>query len=124
MARDHAAIDLIETLQKVRVPSFIANRDGTITWLNDAARRTFGDLTGRPFTMFVASSDVPVAQRALERKLRGVPLTDYEIDVFTADGRRRHAEISSVRIEGGDRCHAVFGVVLTGTPRTSVAGSV
>jgi DNA-binding CsgD family transcriptional regulator len=31
---------------------------------------------------------------------------------MTRDGRRRPAEISSVAIAGGDRCHAVFGVVL------------
>ena len=37
--------------------------------------------------------------------------------MFTVDGRRRRAEISSVPIENGDNCHAVFGVVLPGRPR-------
>jgi PAS domain S-box-containing protein len=123
MAREHAAIDLIETLQRVKVPSFVADRTGAITWLNDAARTAFGDLTGRPFTTVVAPDDVAVARRQLERKLAGgVPLTDYEVDVFTADGRRRHAEISSVPIEGGDQCHAVFGVVFAGEPREASSG--
>jgi PAS domain S-box-containing protein len=123
MAQSHAKIDLIETLQPVKVPSFIADRAGTITWLNDAARSTFGDLTGQPFTKFVAPGDVAIARRQLERKLQGVPLTDYEVDVVTADGRRRHAEISSVRIEGGDQCHAVFGVMVTGPPRERSTGA-
>ena len=61
--------------------------------------------------------DVPVVRQQLERKLQGAPFTDYEVDVFTADGRRRRAEISSVPIENGDDCHAVFGVVIPGKPR-------
>jgi DNA-binding NarL/FixJ family response regulator len=39
-------------------------------------------------------------------------VTDYEVEVITPNGRRRHVEISSVPIRGGDACHAVFGVVL------------
>jgi PAS domain S-box-containing protein len=117
MVRTHPSIELTKTLQRVNVPSFVADRNGTITWLNDAAKGTFGDLVGRPFTTLVAPEDVSLARRQLERKLRGVPVTDYEIDVLTADGRRRRAEVSSVRIEGGGDCHAFFGVALTGRPR-------
>ena len=111
------SIELTRTLEKVKVPSFIAASDGTLTWGNQAAKQMFGDLTGRPFTTVVAPEDVPLVERQLERKLRGAPVTDYEVDVFTADGRRRRAEISSVPIENGDECHAIFGVVLTGKPR-------
>lgn len=107
----------METLQHVKVPSFIADRDGTITWLNDAAKDIFGDLVGRPAVSVVAPGYVPLMQQQLERKLRGARSTDYEVDVITADGRRRRAEISSVPIAGGDSCHAVFGVALIGPPR-------
>ena len=111
------SIELTRTLEKVKVPSFIAASDGTLTWGNQAAKQMFGDLTGRPFTTVVAPEDVPLVERQLKRKLRGASVTDYEVDVFTADGRRRRAEISSVPIENGDDCHAVFGVVLPGKPR-------
>jgi PAS domain S-box-containing protein len=111
------SIELTRTLEKVKVPSFIAASDGTLTWGNQAAKQMFGDLTGRPFATVVAPEDVPLVERQLERKLRGAPVTDYEVDVFTADGRRRRAEISSVPIENGDEYHAIFGVVLTGKPR-------
>jgi PAS domain S-box-containing protein len=111
------SIELTRTLEKVKVPSFIAASDGTLSWGNQAAKQMFGDLTGRPFTTVVAPEDVPLVERQLKRKLRGAPVTDYEVDVFTADGRRRRAEISSVPIENGDECHAIFGVVLTGKPR-------
>src|SRR6266536_5605872 len=115
--QQRASIELTRTLRRVKVPSFVAASDGTITWENEAAEKMFGDLRRRPFATVVAPEDVPLVQRQLERKLRGAPLTDYEVDVFTADGRRRRAEISSVPIENGDECHAVFGVVLPGKPR-------
>jgi PAS domain S-box-containing protein len=111
------SIDLTRTLEKVKVPSFVAASDGTLTWGNESAKKMFGDLVGRPFTTVVAPEDVRLVERQLERKLRGVAVTDYEVDVFMADGRRRRAEISSVPIENGDQCHAVFGVVLPGKPR-------
>ena len=114
------SIELTRTLEKVKVPSFVAASDGTLTWGNQAAKQMFGDLTGRPFTTVVAPEDVPLVERQLKRKLRGASVTDYEVDVFTADGRRRRAEISSVPIENGDECHAIFGVVLTGKPRGPV----
>ena len=118
MARRRAPGELTETLQYVKVPSFVGDRDGNITWLNDAAKSVFGDLVGRPATSVVAPEDVPLMQQQLDRKLHGVRNTDYEVDVLTADGRRRRVEISSVPIAGGDRFHAVFGVALPiGPPR-------
>lgn len=39
MVEEHAGIDLIATLPRVKIPSFIAGPAGTITWLNDAAGR-------------------------------------------------------------------------------------
>ena len=111
-------IELTEALEKVKVPSFIADRRGTIRWLNEAARAAFGDLTDRPLTAVVSPEDTSLAQRQLERKLTGrAAVTDYEVDVVTVDGRRRRAEISSVPIRGGDQFHAVFGIALPGAAR-------
>jgi PAS domain S-box-containing protein len=107
-----APIPLEETLAKINVPSLISNRDGLVTWQNEAASNTLGDLRGKAFTDIVAPEYVPTVRRQLARKLRGVPVTDYEVEIFTPDGRRRQVEISSVPIRGGDDCQAVFGVVL------------
>jgi PAS domain S-box-containing protein len=117
MPRRYRAIDLTQTLERVNVPSVVADRNGVVTWLNDAAKTSFGDLLGRPFASVVAPEDTEVVQRQLARKLQGAPVTDYEVEVFTADGHRRRVEISSVPIPGGDRCHAVFGIALPGAPR-------
>jgi PAS domain S-box-containing protein len=116
--------ELKTTLQNVNVPSFVADKNGNLTWLNDAAARTFGDLEGQPFTAIVAPEYVSLVEQQLDRKRRGVKVTDYEIDVFTADGRRRPAEVSSVRIEGGDDGHAIFGVALPGKPRPTCSSSM
>jgi PAS domain S-box-containing protein len=123
MVREHT-IDLTRTLQKVKVPSFVIDANGTVTWLNDAATTVFGDLIGESYTKVIAPEHVARVKRQLERKLRGTPVTDYEADVFTADGGRRRAEISSVRIENGGNCQAVFGVVLPRGPRNVPSGAV
>jgi DNA-binding CsgD family transcriptional regulator len=91
-----------------------------VTWANDAARATFGATEGRPFGGIISPEDVGRARQQLERKLHGVATTDYFVDVITHAGVRRRAEISSVRIKGGDKCHAVFGVVLPGERRLDV----
>jgi PAS domain S-box-containing protein len=109
------SIELRTTLQKVRVPSFVVDREGTVTWLNEAATEEFGDLEGRPFTSIVPPERAAFVRRQLDRKVNGsASVTDYGTEVLMRDGRRRPAEISSVAIENGDRCHAVFGVVLVG----------
>jgi PAS domain S-box-containing protein len=112
--------ELMRTLASLRFPSYIVARNGMLTWLNDSAKRAFGDLEGKPLSSFVAPEDLDLALRQLDRKLRGAPATEFEIDVFTADGRRRRVEISSVPIRGGDECHAVFGIAL---PRAHGSGA-
>lgn len=117
-------IELRSTLQKVRVPSVIVDREGVITWLNESATKEFGDLTGSAFSRIIPREHVEFVNRQLAMKLDGVAsVTDYDTEVLTQDGCRRAAEISSVAIDGGDRCHAVFGVVLVRGLRTSTAGS-
>ena len=109
------------TLERVKVPSAVVDRSGTVTWQNRAATETAGDLIGRPFVSIVAPEHKALAQRQLERLLLGLPVADYEIDLFTADGRRRRAEISSVVVEGGEPCQAVFGIAVVGPPRPAGA---
>jgi PAS domain S-box-containing protein len=117
-------LSLTTTLQRVRVPSFVVDRDGVITWLNDAAKEEFGDLEGSRFSSIIPPERVDFVRRQLDRKLEHPEsVTDYDTDVMTSDGRRRPAEISSVAIAGGDRCHAVFGVVLPGRRQPPRAGS-
>ena len=103
------AIDLRTTLQKVRVPSFVVDRAGVVTWLNDAASEEFGDLEGQAFSRIIPTGSAEFLKRQLDRTESA---TDYTTEVLMRDGHRRSAEVSSVAIDGGDRCHAIFGVVL------------
>jgi PAS domain S-box-containing protein len=106
-------IDLTTTLQQVRVPSLIVDRAGIITWLNNAGREAFGDVEGSSFQQIIPPDRIEFVQRQFDRKLeKGERVTDYTTEVLTRDGSRHPAEVSSVAIENGDRCHAVFGVVL------------
>jgi DNA-binding CsgD family transcriptional regulator len=104
-------VDLTATLGQLGIPSVIVSREGRITWMNGAARALFGDLVG---DIALATTVVPehaaFARREFERKLDGVPFTDYEIDVLTHERRRVRALISSVPIPGDDPDRAVFAV--------------
>src|SRR4051794_32799063 len=122
--QERRAIDLTSTLEQVSVPAAIVDREGIVTWLNNAAREVFGSRVGQPFVSVVAPEYAELVQRQLKRKLRGEPMTDYEVEVFSGDGRRRRAEISSVVIPGGDVCNAVFGVAVLGPPRPAGAEAV
>lgn len=119
-----ASIDLTTTLQKVGVPSFVVGSTGIITWLNDAATEQFGELEGSAFSRIIPAERVEFVKRQLDRKLaHPESVTDYNTEVLTRDGRRRPAEVSSVAIEGSDRCHAVFGVVLVRDRQAPATGS-
>jgi DNA-binding CsgD family transcriptional regulator len=109
--KDENRVDLTATLGQLGIPSVIVSREGRITWMNDAAHALFGDLVGEiALETTVAPEHAPLARREFERKLDGVPFTDYEIDVVTHDGRPVRALISSVPIPGDDPERAVFAV--------------
>jgi PAS domain S-box-containing protein len=119
--RRRPRIELTDTLENINVPSVVADRDGRVTWENQAVRRAFGDLLGKQFISVVVPEDKATVRRQLDRKLSGAAATEYEVDVFTADGHRRRVEISSVPIKDGDRCHAIFGVALPAKARSTAA---
>jgi PAS domain S-box-containing protein len=120
MAPAQAQGELTPTLQRLRVPSVIVERNGTVRWLNDAARTAFGDITGEHYAAVVVPEDVERVRKHIEQKAAGAPATDYEIDVITADGRRRRAEISSVPVRGAHVCTGMFGIVrVDDAPRPS-----
>src|SRR5205823_6418372 len=72
MPQKRSSIELTSTLRRVKVPSFVAASDGTITWGNDAAKRMFGDLRGRSFTTVVVPEDVPGVRQHVRHGLRAL----------------------------------------------------
>jgi PAS domain S-box-containing protein len=113
--------ELTATLQRLQVPCVIVERSGMMRWMNDAARSAFGDITGQHYSAVVVPEDVERVRKQIEQKAAGLPATDYEIDVVTADGRRHRAEVSSVPVRGAHVCTGMFGIVrVEGAPRARV----
>ena len=110
--RAAGGIDLVATLTHVDVPSFIASRKGRITWLNDAARAIVGDVVGGPVAAPIVPEHRDLAREQLARKLDGVAVTNYEVDIVARDGQLLRAAVSSVPIEGGDEEHAFLALVV------------
>jgi PAS domain S-box-containing protein len=104
-------VELTETLQRLQVPCVILERTGRVRWMNDSARSAFGNITGQHYSAVVVPEDVERVRKQIELKAAGVSATDYEVDVVTADGRRRRAEVSSVPVRGAHVCTGMFGIV-------------
>jgi PAS domain S-box-containing protein len=102
MSEGHASLDLRELMRFVRFPSWILDREGRVVWENEAAMRLFGDVRGKLYASLVTPDYVPLAQEQFARKLLGQPVTDYELELFGADGSRVPVEVSSVPIPAGE----------------------
>jgi PAS domain S-box-containing protein len=110
--------DIDQSLEEIRVPAYVLDRDGRIWWMNKRARSLFGDLLGRPFVEAIAPEGEQSARTAFTKKLLATArTTDYEITLQTAAGARVPAEVHSVVLGNGARVVGVFGLVdLTGEP--------
>jgi PAS domain S-box-containing protein len=113
---ERQAADLAEALQRVGLPVYITDRNGVLTWANDAALMIFGDVRGKHFSEIVAREDLPLVREQFARKIVGGESTDYEVSMHDADGRRVRVEISSVPLDDG-ACAGVFGIAVVGEPR-------
>ena len=91
--------------------------------MNDAFVELFGDRVGEHYSSIVAPEHRTAVDIQFARKLDGTPVTDYEIDAVTWDGRRFPIEVSSVRLDGSTFCGAVFGMAVVGKPAARPAGS-
>jgi PAS domain S-box-containing protein len=109
---ERRGIELTEALQRVALSAFVIDRNGVFTWTNDAATARFGDLVGTHYTVIVAVEDRPLAREQFARKLITGEPTEYGATLVEADGSRVRVEVSSVPIEEGARCQAVFGLVV------------
>ena len=100
----------------------IDNR-GVFKWVNDAFIELFGDRVGQHYSSVVAPEHRRAVDVQFARKLNGTPVTDYEVEAVTQDGRRVSIEISSVRLDPSTFCGAVFGMAVVGEPVSRSARS-
>ena len=104
-------VDLLETVEHLGIPSYAMDLQGTIRWINPAARALAGDVVGRHFTDVVAPEYRGRAREQFLRKLQGKDTTDFELEIADAHGRRVLADVSSVAVRDQRRVVGVFGLL-------------
>jgi PAS domain S-box-containing protein len=103
------ADQLFAALGRLPLPVFTIRIDGTITWLNDAARAFLGDVVGARYTTIVAPESQRGVQELFARRVHGdTSPFEYEAVLLGADGARGVVEISTVPLQ--DDRHMVNGV--------------
>jgi PAS domain S-box-containing protein len=104
--------DVSEALEHINIPSYVIDETGVIRWVNTAARRMVGDVSGRQFTSVVAPEETRRAREVFARNLLGTaPVTDSAVVLVDSAGARVGVEISSVPLRRGGRVVGVFGQV-------------
>ena len=104
--------DVSEALEHINIPSYVLDETGVIRWVNTAARRMVGDVSGRQFTSVVAPEETRRAREVFARNLLGTaPVTDSAVVLVDSAGARVGVEISSVPLRRGGRVVGVFGQV-------------
>ena len=105
------SVDVLEGLERVGVPSYLADREGRIRWLNEEALSLLGDARGRLLSSVAAPDHAQRSREQLARKVvGGAGRTDFEIDVITRSGKRTTWCVSSVPVRRGFDVVGVFGV--------------
>lgn len=104
--------DVAEALEHINIPSYVIDATGVIRWVNTAARRMMGDVSGRQFTSVVAPEQTRRARELFARNLLGTaPVTDSAVVLVDPSGGRVGVEVSSVPLKRGGRVIGVFGQV-------------
>jgi len=105
------SIDVLDGLERVGMPSYLADREGRIRWLNAEALARFGDARGRLLSSLAAPDHAQRAREQLAKKVvGGAGRTDFEIDVIGLDGKRTTWCVSSVPVRRDSAVVGVFGV--------------
>jgi len=104
--------DVAEALEHINIPSYVIDETGVIRWVNTAARRMVGEVSGRQFTSVVAPEETRRARELFARNLLGTaPVTDSAVVLVDSAGARVGVEVSSVPLRRGGRVVGVFGQV-------------
>jgi PAS domain S-box-containing protein len=121
-ALEDLAAHLPKALERITLPSYVLNPDGTIRWINQEARRLVGDVVGRPAIEMVAPEDRARASEAFEKRLRGEHVDDYEVHVLLADGGQARVEISAVPLTTNEHAVGIFGLAVQWKNAKAAAG--
>ena len=105
--------DVEHALEKINVPAYVIDKHGIIRWVNPAARRVVGDVTGRQFTSVCAPEETRRARELFAQKIAGTAeVTDAEGVLIGESGDRVSVEVSSVPLYAGGHIVGVFGQLI------------
>jgi DNA-binding CsgD family transcriptional regulator len=100
-----------DVIDSLGLPAWLVDANGTVLWLNQAARKLGGERRVSHYMSGVAPESRHEAQRSFSRKLLGVDeVSDYVVTVQGPDGGRTQIDASSVAVRAGERVVAIFGV--------------
>ena len=63
------SVDVLDGLERVGMPSYLADRDGRIRWLNEEALALFGDARGRLLSSLAAPDHAQRSREQLAKKV-------------------------------------------------------
>ena len=78
------SIDVLDGLERVGVPSYLADREGRIRWLNEEALSTFGDARGRLLSSLAAPDHAQRSREQLAKKVIGGAVREEGQDLALA----------------------------------------
>ena len=99
--------DVERALEQINVPAYVIDKHGIIRWVNPAARRVVGDVSGRQFTSVCAPEETRRAREVFAQKIAGTAeATDAEVVLVQEDGDRVNVEVSSEERRVGKECRS------------------
>jgi DNA-binding CsgD family transcriptional regulator len=111
--------DVVGTLEAIRVPAYIVDRQRRVRWQNPASIELVGNLRGRlDGSAGLDPEDLPRAREAFAQKLNGAPSAELEVSVARPDGTRVRVAVNSVPLKDAD------GVVIGSFGLVQVLGEV
>src|SRR6478736_1823320 len=90
--------DVEHALENINVPAYVIDTSGIIRWVNPAARRVVGDVTGRQFTSVCAPEETRRARELFAQKIAGTAeVTDAQGFLVGEDGDLVHVDEEAER---------------------------
>lgn len=93
---------------------YVLDAAGNVLDMNLACARTLGytreELLGLPISRLVFPEYLPTMMQMLERKIDGMPVTTYEVEVLSRDGRRITLEVNTRLVYQNGRPTEIHGI--------------
>ena len=107
---------LLDALDEIPVPLWVADRVGKLRWLNRAAISLFGRRVGAHFSRLVGMEDIANAREMFARKLNGT--VDSTVQSLTLSGvaGSLRAELASVPVRRDGEIIGVMSIVRVAMP--------